>query len=40
MTKRRNYVVLAGSERREREDARAIGSETMRSAIPGSGRQK
>ena len=26
MTKRSNYVVLAGSERREREDARAIGA--------------
>jgi kumamolisin len=26
MTKRRNYVVLAGSERRERQDARAIGA--------------
>ena len=26
MTKRRNYVVLASSERREREDARAIGA--------------
>jgi kumamolisin len=26
MTKRRNYVVLAGSERRERQDARPIGA--------------